>query len=423
MLNPTREKTALSIFILILLQSCLLFEDAEIKVAQFYDPQVTIISPISTGNYYSDQAIEFVAKINDEDTPHENLTINWFNQDTEVELDLTVDEEGNHSGSMLLSSGVKELTITVSDELGQSSSESVTIQVTKNTKPECFIYTQNQNISISNTLLLEAFAEDIESDEIDLLVQFSSNLDGVIGTTSPNNDGIISIQTSFETIGNHTITMTVTDEAGSTCTDQQIWGVLNGPLVEIIQPINGDIFPTGSPILFEGIISDLEDLHTEINVEWESATNGTLFIMTPDEDGLSIGEVTGLYYGHHTITLTADDSDGLYGVDSVDLTVNTQPQVQMSFGPNHPDVNETIYCSAYPEDPDPAEVEPTVEYSLTGIFTGETYTATAISQNSVSLSLTSIGASIGDKIECIVTVTDELGASTQVSDIIVVGER
>ena len=424
MKTPNQKRHGLfTILLFPALQSCLLFEDSEIKIVQPRNPEITIINPIADGVYYSNQTIELTALISDEDSPQEELRISWENQDGLIEVDITVDEDGTHSAQTLLNSGTQELILTVTDEQENSSTESVTIEVTKNTAPECFIYTQNHNISISNTLLLEAFAEDLESNESDLTVEFTSDLDGTIGTTSPNVDGIVSIETNFNTIGNHTVTMTVTDEAGSTCVDQQIWGVMNGPQVEIIYPVSGEILPTYSVIFFEGFVSDQEDSNTEINVEWESATDGTLFIMNPDEDNITSFVFQGLSYGLHTVTLTAQDSDGLFGFDSVNLIVNTTPEVSVYFGPDNPAITDTVNCNAYPSDPDPSEVEPTVEFSFQSPITGEIWQATTIEPYAASLDLSSIGAQVGNRVQCVVTVIDELGAVGHSIETIVVGDR
>ena len=125
------------------------------------------------------------------------------------------------------------------------------------------------------------------------------------------------------------------------------------------------------------------------------------------------------------MTLKAEDSDGLHGFDFVDI-VNTAPTIQMTFEPNNPDIVDTITCAAYPEDQDSdyAENALTVDFNFQSPVSNETYIPVLdLSNDLASLNLGSIGAQVGDKIQCTVTVTDEFGATAQDSSLIVVGDR
>ena len=232
------------------------------------------MSPVPDGNY-TNQDIHLVANIIDNDSVPEELSVTWSSEEGELPLDVVIDDDGNHSAFTLLSSGNQDLIVTVSDDQGNTSREFVTIIVTENTAPVCSFTNQNQNHSISNSLLLEGFAQDTESQNTSLVVDFTSDLDGILGSTSPEIDGLVTFETQFETVGVHTITMTVTDETGSTCNAEQIWSVMNGPVVEITVPQENDMFATGSSVSFEAIITDIEDPYSVITAEWNFPQMGS----------------------------------------------------------------------------------------------------------------------------------------------------
>ncbi len=96
------------------------------------------------------------------------------------------------------------------------------------------------------------------------------------------------------------------------------------PLAGILVPTAGTFFPVGSPIYLKGYGTDIEDgpIEADAQLRWHSDISGDL------GSGSSL-EVSDLPPGHHTITLTAIDSDGLTGSASVTITVGEWPPVQI----------------------------------------------------------------------------------------------
>ena len=88
------------------------------------------------------------------------------------------------------------------------------------------------------------------------------------------------------------------------------------PEAMIVYPVDGDVFPPGGPVLFEGVGTDLEDgpLTDDTRFTWSSSLEGDL------------GVGHRLYFddllpGQHTITLTVRDSDGLVGQGRVTIFI------------------------------------------------------------------------------------------------------
>ena len=91
------------------------------------------------------------------------------------------------------------------------------------------------------------------------------------------------------------------------------------PEAMIVYPVDGDVFPPGGPVLFEGAGTDLED---------GSLTDGALFTWSSSLEG-ELGVGRELYFddllpGWHTITLEATDSDHFVGQDSVSIFIGNR---------------------------------------------------------------------------------------------------
>jgi len=129
--------------------------------------------------------------------------------------------------------------------------------------------------------------------------------------------------------GTHTITLTATDSDQRTGSHSITLTINNRPVVEIYQPEAGAVYTEGTQISFSCEASDTED----------GTLGGSALVWNSDVDG-RIGTGTGfstddLSAGTHSITLTATDSDGGTGNDSMSLIVNAPPAVSITAPENN----------------------------------------------------------------------------------------
>ncbi|MDM8550862.1 PKD domain-containing protein [Desulfobacterales bacterium HSG2] len=132
--------------------------------------------------------------------------------------------------------------------------------------------------------------------------------------------------------GTYKAVLTATDNDGLTGTDSVIFTVAsdsNPPTAVIIRPSDGATFIQTREIIFSGSATDPED-GTDIFIEWTISKDG----YPVDSDRGTSFTRDNLESGRYTAELTATDSEGLTGTDSVIFTVAPGPieRKEISFG-------------------------------------------------------------------------------------------
>jgi len=186
-----------------------------------------------------------------------------------------------------------------------------------------------------------------EGDPFELTVVFSSNLEGQLcqntyaGTT-------FSCAGALSQLGKHTIHALVTDPFGAQGTDTLELEVVNTPpSARITYPLSRETYLGSQTVTFTGEAYDLEQSNTDILLFWESSIDGNL------GSGPSLS--TTLTLGTHTITLTAEDENGLTGTDSITISVivsDGRPIVTILSPSNLQSFNSPVTFRGQAEDPE-----------------------------------------------------------------------
>lgn len=200
--------------------------------------------------------------------------------------------------------GTHTITAIATDAFGATATDEVTIVVV-NTQPTATItylpssstYYTNQTINFSSY----GFDPDEEIKADDLA--WHSNINGDLG-----NGPALSTKLSS---GDHTITLTVTDEFGLTGTDMITVSVMAGDghqSAQIISPADGTLVSIGNLVTFIGTGTDPEDGNLSgSSLAWMSDTDGDLGTGEKVKVSLS-GSSCG--FKEHVVTLIVTDSDG-----------------------------------------------------------------------------------------------------------------
>jgi hypothetical protein len=241
-----------------------------------------------------------------------------------------------------------------------------------NTAPSCAVTGPEDGsfdvIGTSITFLGTAADDDQEASSLSVL--WSSDKDGSLGTAPPTSAGDVVLATAELSAATHVITLSVTDDEGAGCSDYLLYTVGKPPVATISGPSDGSITNEGDEVSFTAHGSDDTTDALALLVTWASDLDGELDTDGADSSG-AIGFVTAsLSIGRHTVTLQVADGDGLYAVDTLDLTVNGLPSAPtLSLTPSDPDTTDDLVVTIESESVDPEDDTVSYDYrwSLFGV--------------------------------------------------------
>ena len=93
------------------------------------------------------------------------------------------------------------------------------------------------------------------------------------------------------------------------------------PVVVIESPDDGGAYAKSQTFVFQGSVSDEKDTPESLALEWRSTVFGQLNTQPANSAGTAGFVLSSLMAGAHTLTLSATDSDGLVGTDSIAFDV------------------------------------------------------------------------------------------------------
>ena len=377
-------------------------------------PLAFIDSPVPSGLYYADTKVSLSGRISDAEDIPEALIVSWESDiDGRLDVDSPADADGNVLGHSLLSEGEHALKLHVEDQTGKTAFASVVINVgPANRRPNCEItYPAPVSANIEGAMVtFEGTATDEDVSNDSLAVDWTSSLDGFLGTSTPNSEGGVVFPDNTLTMGTHVITMNVVDEMGDGCSDTIMYTVGEVPGVVILAPVLGAVGDEGGAVLFSATVVDLEDSATDLSLSWVSDRDGEFSTLGANSDGSINFFEDGLSRGAHTISLTVTDSHGLYATTSTTLTLNgvpSQPVIRfdpdVAFGVHmltavidtpsiDPEGSPVVYSYAWTKDglPDASTVTNTLGAEFTA--KGETWRVSVTATDGTSVSPAGIAA-------------------------------
>jgi subtilisin family serine protease len=160
-------------------------------------PTVAILAPVNGAIIAVDEgAIALSAAASDTQDGDLSGAITW-----------TSDLDGAVTSPSQLSAGLHQLQASVSDSSGFV--DTATVAITVVNRPDVQIYTPTSGTVLleGQSLLLSGAADDIEDGNLSSVLEWTSSLQGELGSGS-------SLTTTFTTIGTHTVSATVVDSDG-----------------------------------------------------------------------------------------------------------------------------------------------------------------------------------------------------------------
>ncbi len=369
-------------------------------------PMVSLVSPTLEGVYYVDQLVTFAAVVSDTEDQPEALSLWWESSlgDDLSNIDVAVNSAGDLSGSGFLSQGDHTISLFAQDLSGKIGSDSVVITVGgANSAPSCEITAppNTESGGQGELVIFEALVADEDVPAEWLSVEWNSDIDGSMASSTPNTAGDVALPWSDLTVGSHVVTLSVTDEVGATCSDFVIYTVGTPPSLTIDSPLSGDLYSEGDIVTFLATVADSESSPDQVTLEWSSSLDGVISNQAPDSSGSALFAKSDLSVGEHSLTVTATDPDDLYVTAMVNFVVNGLPSAPtVTLSPDPAVTGDNIVATASGSvDPEGSSV----------VYSFEWYVGGLLSSASVSATLPSSATSKGESWEAVVTPTDTDG--------------
>ena len=272
-------------------------------------PVVNITAPQDGTSFVPDDQVAFTGTASDFEDGDLAATIAWVS---------SIDGSLGTGGSVVstLSSGTHTITASVTDAGAAAANASITVTV--NAPPVVNITAPEDGAGFvpDDQVTFTGTASDLEDVDLSAGIDWTSNLDGPLGTGA-------SIPSTLSS-GTHTVTASVTDAGGKSATDQITVTVNAAPTVAITSPQeDGITVQSGDVVTFAGSAMDLEDGDLSPSIQWSSSIDDAI------GTGASIN-VSTLSTGVHTITASVADTGGRTAIDSITITVNAPPVVAIT---------------------------------------------------------------------------------------------
>ena len=274
-------------------------------------PLVYITKPWDSTSFVVGSTVEFSGSASDTEDGDLTSALAWSSS-----IDSSIGSGGSFSLSNL-SLGTHTITAEATDGDSDSGSDSIFVtiheapSVSITAPPDGHTAVQGDSVSFTGT------ANDTEDGDLTAAIEWSSSLDGAIGSGG-------SFSTSTLALGTHTITATVKDSEGAEANDTiSVTITVNAdPEVTLTSPADSSVFLEGTSISFSGTASDDEDGDLTASLNWNSTLDGDF------GTGGSFSQV--LSVGDHTVTASVTDSHGGTDSTSINLTINAPPTVSIA---------------------------------------------------------------------------------------------
>ena len=299
-----------------------------LTVVETNAPTAEILEPLSDAIYYSDQKVFFVGQVSDTEDAVDSLDIEWISDiDGSLTANIEVSSGGQASSAAYLSEGEHLITLAVTDSTDKREIDTTTIQVgPPNSAPSCEITAPDSGSTLvnGNLMVLEAIVSDPNITADQLSIEWSSDTDGTLGTSTANTDGSVNFSVPELSQNTHTITLRVEDELEETCVDSILIQVGTPPSITIQSPTDGESINETDAVVFTVLVEDEQSQPDEVTLTW--TLDGSPYTsLGATSSGIAEFTEQGLSIGTHTLSILGTDPDGLTDSDQISFAINGAP--------------------------------------------------------------------------------------------------
>ncbi len=276
----------------------------------------------------------FRATVSDDDNEFDELSVAWYVGDEIVCDWQTASPAGESFCDIVFNEEDSNVIVEVRDPQGAGGRSEISVVVVPTDAPTVEILSpvQNSNHYSDQLIQFSAVVGDNEDSSEELIVTWSSNLDGeLVLDTSPDADGIIS-DYGYLSEGQHALELKVEDSSGKITKDQLVVtvGEANSvPLCEILEPTDGTASVLGESLVLRGTASDANIPVTDLTAMWYSDKDGNLGVSSITSNGNITLSVNDLSANDHVLGLRVEDEVGAVCVDEVLVSVGEAPTVSI----------------------------------------------------------------------------------------------
>ena len=280
--------------------------------------------------------------------------------------------EGEVSHDFILSQGAHTISLSVEDRFGHvtQAEQSITV-LPANQAPLCSIttpedgavYRQGQGVDFL------ASASDDQTDTDRLTYIWTSSLEqDILDEGYPTEEGVIQFARSNFAIGTHEITLNVSDDRGSICTDTREIIVATVPIIDEIQPMD-QVINENKSVNFQITVRDEEDDSDALLVYIEQL-DGTLIHSAIPVQGVVSYTEPDIPVGEFEYQVRVVDSVGLETSSTQSFIINGLPSApHVGIVPSVPQTAHDIRGMAIGSaDPEGEEVQYRFEWYLENVL-------------------------------------------------------
>ena len=297
-------------------------------------PLIQIMSH-SDGIEVQDGYVEnFRAVVSDDEDAYADLTVAWYVGENIVCDWGEVSPAGESFCSVAFTEGDSNIIAEVRDLAGAGARSEVSLTVVPTEAPviELISPTAGQRYYSNELIEFSALISDTEDSPEDLIVSWSSSVDGQLSVdSSPNSAGEIT-DYIYLSEAQHAIELRVEDTSGKVSTEElviRVQGENETPSCEITEPADLDSILLGDSVLFRGLASDANIDATDLTTVWSSDKDGELGAGTVNSAGELTFSYGNLTANEHIITLRVEDEVGAACQDTIVVFVGTAPVVSV----------------------------------------------------------------------------------------------
>lgn len=287
-------------------------------------PEVELVRPGVADRLYANVPVRVEALLSDVDDDTSVLEVRWESSITgRIEGPTRVDRDGRVVGTLQLPFGEQELRVSVTDPDGATNVAARRVFVGEaNEAPRVRFEAPEVGLAVEEGAYAEVrvVALDDVTDEEDLQVSITSDLDGTLPPLQYEGNGRHRLETDALRLGTHTLTLTAIDDAGTEGQATRVLVVDEPPELVITSPVEGGIYTYAAGIPVRARATD--DLPGLAFVDISATTSlitGT--ILTPGTPEGTYEATLRALRGEQQVTVVATDGYGLVTTRTVRVTV------------------------------------------------------------------------------------------------------